>query len=166
MSRLKVKRMLSLLAVLAVAVMIFFFSAQDGEDSFKLSAGITKWVLTHVVPGFEDMTPGEQQAIMERAGFIVRKTAHFSEYALLALTLVIFLRYYKSGWRPPAMALCAWLVATLYACTDELHQMFVDSRGPALRDVCIDSAGAVLGALVGMTLMIIVLWCRRRAAEG
>lgn len=159
MSRQRIRRMISLLAVIAVAVMIFLFSAQDGEDSSRLSAGITRWVVARVVPGFGDMTAEEQRPILERASFIVRKAAHFSEYALFALTLVIFLRYYRSGWRPPAMAVCAWIGSTLYACTDELHQVFVDSRGPAFGDVCIDSLGAVLGALAGMTLVFIIL-CR------
>ena len=163
MSRQKVKLMLSLLAVIAVAAMIFFFSAQDGEDSSRLSAGITKWLVAHVVSDFAEMTPNEQLAIMERASFIVRKAAHFSEYALLAMAIMVFLHYYRPNRRPSVMVVCAWIGATIYASTDELHQMFVDSRGPAVRDVCIDSAGAVLGALVGMALLSFVLWRRRRA---
>ena len=165
MSGQRSKLLLSLLAVIAVAVMIFIFSAQAGEDSSRLSNGLTKWVLTRVVPGFEDMPSGEQAALLKRVGFIVRKIAHFSEYALLALTLVVFLRNYRPDWQPKSMAFCAWGIATLYACTDELHQMFVDARGPSLRDVCIDSAGAVFGTLFSITLAMIILRLKKRTSE-
>ena len=45
-----------------------------------------------------------------------------------------------------------WFGAVLLACTDfavvdEFHQSFVGSRTPSDRDVLLDSAGALLGAL-------------------
>ena len=55
----------------------------------------------------------------------------------------------------------AWLIATLYAATDELHQMFVSERGPAALAVCIDSAGALTGALAALAVM--VFFARRQA---
>ena len=59
--------------------------------------------------------------------------------------------------RPRVAALpWAWLLATLYAATDEWHQSFVEARGPALLDVGIDSAGALTGALVMLALLMIV----------
>ena len=39
-------------------------------------------------------------------------------------------------------------MATSYASTDEIHQMFVAGRGPSVRDVLIDSIGAFFGVLV------------------
>ena len=47
----------------------------------------------------------------------------------------------------------SWLMATAYAATDEIHQLFVPERACAFADVCIDSCGAALGALiVGMVV--------------
>ena len=43
------------------------------------------------------------------------------------------------------------LAAFLYACSDEFHQSFVPGRGPAFKDVMIDSTGA----LVGLTIIYI-----------
>ena len=162
MSGFRAKLMVSLLAVIAVAAMIFFFSSQTGEDSSKLSGSVTRWLLERVIPGFNEMARAQQRAYMRRFGLMVRKAAHFSEYALLALTLTIHLRYRAPHWPPYRMALCAWGLSTLYAATDELHQMFVAARGPAMMDVGIDSAGAILGALVGMALAINAL--KRRNA--
>ena len=152
MSGIRVKLMVSLLVVLAVAAMIFFFSSQTGEDSSRLSSAVTRWVLERVIPGFNDMTQAQQRIYMRQLGLLVRKVAHFSEYALLALSLTIHLRYRAPHWPPYRMALCAWGLSTLYAVTDELHQMFVSARGPAITDVGIDSVGAILGALVGMAV--------------
>ena len=47
----------------------------------------------------------------------------------------------------------AWVLATLYAVTDELHQYFVPDRACAFTDVCIDSAGAAMGALIAAAVI-------------
>ena len=152
----QVKRWVSLLAVIAVAVMIFMFSAQNGEESSDLSEQVTEWVLTATVPGYADFPLARKQVYLRRVVLWVRKGAHFSEYALLGLTLSIHLHYALKGRGLRAVARRGWLIGSLYAVTDEAHQMFVGGRGPAVLDVCIDSAGALAGALFGAGL--IALW--------
>ena len=66
---------------------------------------------------------------------ILRKCAHMTEYAILA---VLLLRATRS---PRA----AFALAAAYAVTDEIHQLFVTGRHGSPLDVAIDSAGAVLG---------------------
>ena len=46
----------------------------------------------------------------------------------------------KAGW--------AWVVGTLYAASDEIHQLFVPGRSGQLRDVLLDSAGVAAGILL------------------
>jgi len=150
------RRRVTLVIVIAVMVMIFWFSAQEGEDSARLSAGLTQWLLSKLMPGYNDLPDDMKLAALQRFGFWVRKAAHFTEYALLGAALTAHLHYVIARKIP----LCAWGITTLYAMTDELHQMFVGGRGPAVRDVCIDSAGALTGALVGMG--IILLWHKRK----
>ena len=162
MNHTRAKRWLSLLAVVSVAAMIFFFSAQEGDDSSRLSAGVTEWVLTAVVPGYARFNRHRKFLYLLRAGFMVRKAAHFSEYALLGLTLSVHLHYVLTG-RLRRVALAAWGIATLYAVTDEFHQMFVAGRGPAAMDVLIDSAGALTGAFIGIGL--IALWHRHQSRK-
>ena len=152
----RTKRWVSLIAVVAVAAMIFLFSAQEGDDSARLSEGVTEWVLNALVPGYAQFTVAQKLSWLERAGLVVRKLAHFSEFALLAVTLSVHLHYRMRGYG--RIIPTSWLIATLYAGTDELHQMFVGGRGPALRDVAIDSAGALVGAFAGVAL--ILLWHR------
>lgn len=164
MTRRNIKTAISLLAVIAVAVMVFCFSAQDGQHSSKLSGAISQWVLNRLIPGFAEMTAAQRAPYLERWGFYIRKAAHFSEFALLAATLLNYLHYVLLNRRLGFMAMMAWALATLYACTDEFHQMFVASRGPSLRDVCIDSAGALAGALFGLVILIWRMACKRHAA--
>ena len=41
----------------------------------------------------------------------------------------------------------AWGWATIYACTDEIHQLFVPGRGGSIIDVLNDSMGALVSVL-------------------
>ena len=65
---------------------------------------------------------------------ILRKCAHATEYAILAILLR---RAFLA--ELPALAL-----AVAYAATDEFHQTFVEGRHGSPIDVLIDSAGAAL----------------------
>ena len=87
--------------------------------------------------------------------FAVRKSAHFTEYTVLGLSLrltVQDLMRRRRGERPvinPAsVTLLSWLAGTLYAVTDEVHQTFVPGRSCEIRDVFIDSCGVLIGALL------------------
>ncbi len=137
------------LLVLAVAAMIFYFSSQNGEESEKTSTGLAVFVLRLLVPGFDGMSSAEQAAYFDGLTFFVRKAAHFTEFAMLGASLRLLfhaLALRRATW-------IAWGAGTLYACTDELHQVFVDGRGPMLQDVCIDSAGVLAAALL-VTLLL------------
>ncbi len=78
--------------------------------------------------------------------FVVRKAAHVTEYAVLFLVLRWVLSKLMPRCNSLLVALIAVALAAGYACTDEFHQMFVPGRGPSFIDVCIDTAGAILGA--------------------
>lgn len=136
---------LSLIPVLLIMGMIFGFSAQDGGESGALSGGMVAWLVERVVPGFAALPPHQQESIRSTVGFIIRKTAHFSEYALLGFFLMLHIRQIAKRILVKVHCLWAWAVGTLYAVSDEIHQMFVPGRGPAVRDVCIDSAGVAAG---------------------
>ena len=69
------------------------------------------------------------------ADLILRKCAHATEYAILAVLLVRALD--REG---PALAL-----GVLYACSDELHQAFVRGRHASPIDVAIDTLGLLVG---------------------
>lgn len=139
---------ITLALVAAVMVMIFCFSAQTGEKSGALSGRITTWVVSLAVPDFEQLPASEQEALRSAAGLVIRKTAHFSEYALLGFSLMLHIRQLRKRITVSGPGLWAWLVGTAYAVTDELHQGLVAGRHPAAVDVLIDSCGVVAGVLL------------------
>ena len=77
-------------------------------------------------------------------GGLLRKIAHFTEFAALGMLLAWLHGMLQKGKLRPFL----WGVAA--ASMDETIQCFVPERGPGIRDVCIDSAGVLTG--------IILLW--------
>jgi VanZ family protein len=69
---------------------------------------------------------------------VLRKCAHASEYAVLALLL----------YRAIGRELPAFLFGLAYAVSDELHQEFVRGRHASPFDVSMDAAGLALGLLL------------------
>jgi len=73
--------------------------------------------------------------------FVMRKLAHFGEYAVLTGLLWWALRVHRQG--PLQAGLLAVLIAALYACSDEWHQTWVSGRYGTFRDVGIDTLGII-----------------------
>ena len=151
-------RALLWLAVLATMAMIFSFSCQNGETSLNTSGGVVSWLIGVLDREFEQRPAQQQQALLDAFTTLVRKGAHFSEYALLGGLLCLLCRSYALS----HARLVAWLVATIYAGTDELHQLWVSERSGSIVDVGIDSAGALFGVLVAWALVWAWMRCRRR----
>ena len=135
------KRLVWLPAVLWMAF-IFLMSAAPGDVSGEQSGLIVRMLLAVHGFFFGDTQPPAQT--IELLETLVRKAAHMSEYAVLALLFRYALL--ENGARRPA--LYALLLCALYAATDEYHQSFVPDRGPSPVDVLIDTAGASIGLLL------------------
>jgi len=73
---------------------------------------------------------------------VLRKLAHATEYAILGLLLL----------RATGRASVAFVLATLYAVSDELHQSFVSGRHASPVDVAIDALGVAVGLVVASRL--------------
>ena len=74
------------------------------------------------------------------ADFLVKKTAHLTEYGIFATLLYRALKEYGIDKRRAGYY--AIVLAIGYAVTDEFHQSFTPGREPTLRDVIIDTIGA------------------------
>lgn len=79
-------------------------------------------------------------------GGLLRKLAHFTEFTCLGLILSWLARMLREKkWEHLLFPLAAGILA---AATDETIQIFVPNRGPALKDVGIDTAGVLLGIVI------------------
>jgi VanZ family protein len=77
---------------------------------------------------------------------VLRKCAHLTVYALLAMACVRGLAHHGLGQR--AQLLGGGAMALTYAISDEFHQTFVPGRSGAPRDVAIDLIGIAAGLLL------------------
>lgn len=99
-----------------------------------------------VVPILAWLFPRADRHTLETMHAVVRKVGHFTEYLVLGVLIARALRD-ERGWRLQH-ALMAFVLATSYAVTDELHQHFVPGRTTAAGDVGIDALGAAAGQIV------------------
>ncbi|MGH3065729.1 MAG: VanZ family protein [Gaiellaceae bacterium] len=72
----------------------------------------------------------------------LRKLAHTAEYAVLAALLM----------RATGRSRLAFVLGTLYAVSDEIHQAFVPGRMGAPLDVAIDTLGVACGIVLWQTI--------------
>jgi len=117
-------------------ILIFSLSAQPATQSARLSSGLTELIIQtigRVIP-------------LEQLEHIVRKFAHAGAYLVLGVLMLNALK--KSGIGGLKGFILSLLFCILYAVSDEIHQLFVPRRSGEIRDVLIDSAGAVLGTVL------------------
>ena len=86
---------------------------------------------------------------------LLRKSAHLTEYALLAVCIYNSVKPADDrSWSRNA-AFWALLASGSYSLTDEFHQLFVPGRHASLFDCAIDTSGALLGLLLFSVAMAI-----------
>ena len=113
-----------------------------------LSGAFSDWVRELLAP-LLGWTPGSSSG-----GGLLRKLAHFTEFMTLGLCLRWLFGMLLTS--PTRQWLFAAAASLLTAGIDETIQMFVPERGPALKDVGIDTLGALLGITV-LTLINILI---------
>ena len=140
------KSILCFAAMLAVMMLIFNFSSEDGIVSTGTSTGVTKAASRVLFSDFEQMQPEQQSFIVEGLQHFVRKLAHFSIYMLLGLfsyaAVLLSTEKLRYKW------LLAIIICVSYAAVDEIHQLFVPGRTAKITDVLIDGAGSIMGMLL------------------
>ena len=102
-----------------------------GRDGTFYRAGL-HWLFPHA----------SHHAILPDA-FSIRKCAHVTEYFVFSLLVLEAIRGGRRGWNR-TWGIWAISIAAIYASTDEIHQLFVPSRGASVVDVMIDISGAAL----------------------
>lgn len=143
-----------------IMLLIFFFSAQPAVESSQISSGLLSIIIDWVKPLIDGITGADWDFLSLEN--MLRKLGHFSEYAALGFMLCLHLRLTrrKLPWG------YAWLAGTLYACTDELHQLFSAGRSGEVRDVLIDSSGVLTGCLTLLLLVCILRAIKKRSKRS
>lgn len=112
----------------------------DGFSDDRTAAWLARWPVLAWL--------GVPPAVIGPANLILRKSAHFVEYAVLSLlTCRALARTAPLAGRSQRLA-AALLLAFACALADEWHQATTLTRGGSLQDVALDLAGAFAGALL------------------
>ena len=121
-------------------IVIFSFSAKTASDSTVESMFIT----TRLIKLFINNPP---QNLLDITETIVRKAAHFTEYAILGILMYNLFRSFNVSSKKSFFAVA---VCFLYAVSDEIHQYFVPGRACRFLDMLIDTAGSAFGSAVSI----------------
>lgn len=153
-------RIVFCLLTLLWMIVIFLFSAQNGQQSEATSSGVVDRVAALIVKDYEEFDEATKVEVRQELSFAVRKMGHFTEYALLGvLTFGAVSKRERARW---LSALFTFGICVAYAAGDEFHQFFSDGRSPALWDVLIDSSGALVGIAIALLLWLLIDWFGRR----
>ena len=149
-ARQKRRRWNILLGILLAATLCFIWgnSLLSREDSAELSVWVTEW-LTQFMENLPLQQPDEH---------VIRKLAHFGEFALLGLELAAL--FFLNRGRTFQSAIISALCALAAASVDETLQFF-SHRAPMVKDVLLDLTGALTGIL-----LLWLLTARRHKENG
>lgn len=136
------------LIIVLIFWMIFIFnmSSRNAVQSSDLSGGFINIVLEVISKDFRELDEASKMQIVSKLQFIVRKAAHFSIYAILGILLFLVLEHLTSD--SARSILNAITISFLYALSDETHQAFVPGRSGEIRDIIIDTLGAICGVIL------------------
>ena len=128
--------------------MVIWFLLIFGASTDMMSSSHTSRIIG---PILRWLHPDIKDETVRQVQLIIRKGAHVTEYAILALLL--YRAFRRTLERRPdewcrRCAAWSWGLAFLYAASDEWHQTFVPSRGGSIHDMLIDCCGAALGLVL------------------
>ena len=137
-------RVLVWLPAIFMAITIFGFSAQNGNESQGVSNRAAGVILTACdnlgIINFVDANNKEE--LIENIQYPIRKIAHITEYAIF--TMCIFIALMIDGLSFRWSRIICLLMVIIYASFDEIHQLFVVERAGRFIDVCFDTFGALV----------------------
>ena len=135
--------------------MLIIFSLSTDVSSAEKTRPAIGGLVRQLFPGLAQRL---SLAMLERIDWNVRKAAHVSEYALLAILAYRAVTAGDPTFRNRNVIL-PFVISVLYAASDEYHQSFYASRGAKAADVTFDTFGVTLG-------LLLCLWHRSAKQSG
>ena len=128
--RKKLVKGFSIILLIGLIFIIFMFS----NDSGKVSLGKSRLVLNFIT----DITNNSHITMYQ-----IRKMAHLFEYFILSIVMIFAFRNFRKV--DKRFIYFVVLVCFIYACSDEIHQLFIIGRDFRITDIVIDSIGIFSG---------------------
>lgn len=135
----------------AVVISTFSTSLFTSDNTSRIIVPVLHWLFPHAA-----------MATLFEIHHYIRKSAHFTEYFILSL---LILHGIRAGRRETHLkwAVIVVIVVAAYASLDEIHQMFVPGRTPAVHDVMIDTSGGIAAQVIAA---LFALWFRVRRPQS
>lgn len=133
--------------------LIYYFSSKDS----KQSTGQTRMILNIVnylsvrypkVNEFFEIATRNYSIV-----YVVRKMAHMFVFCVLQILMFAMCRV--SGKSIIKSSIISMICVVIYACLDEYHQLYVPGRDGAIKDVFIDTIGALIGLSISLIFAFI-----------
>ena len=138
------RKIFKILLALSFMVLIFDFSNDNGVESSNKSDGI---IIKSIQIVFKhNLTEEEKNILQKRLVVPVRKTAHLLVYLILGILIMNVLVEFKPINKQTILS--ALLICFLYACSDEIHQLFINGRSGEVKDVLLDTIGSIIGIII------------------
>ena len=143
----KYLKILAFLPAIFMMIVIWGFSDSNAEKSSSLSLEVTKIVVDGIdkISYDTEYTKEEKENLIEKLHTPVRKVAHVTEYAILAVTILLPLYLFELSNKK--RIIITSIVSVVYAISDEIHQIFIPERAGRISDVLIDSIGICIGIM-------------------
>lgn len=159
---LKTKRIIFLIMLAITFYIIFNFSAQEGQESSSISVKVTEFIVG-IISKIKNMDIDLKMYYVQKLHPIIRKLAHFGIYTVVGFSTMGFMCTFNM--RNIFKLIISFSIGLIYAITDEFHQYFIPGRNASITDVCIDSAGVLIGIFILITVIIfiesIVNWLKK-----
>lgn len=127
------KKIINLIGIIAWMCFIFYMSNQSADVSNAHSG--------FVVDVFNYLGINLDGIFGKFAMTVVRKGAHITEYLIL---FILVYNFFKGFIFERKLYMVALIIVVGYACTDEIHQLFIEGRAGRITDVMIDSIGPIV----------------------
>jgi len=136
------KLIISIIIVILWLLVIFVFSSMNENTSHIQSQKVVQKIYTN-------KQTVENNKIIKKNKYDqkIRKIAHVTEFAILNIFFINLIYQLKEKFKLKYLIISI-ILTFIYACTDEIHQIFVQGRTSSFIDVLIDTTGAITTSLI------------------
>ena len=136
------KLIISIIIVILWLLVIFVFSSMNENTSHIQSQKVVQKIYTN-------KQTVENNKIIKKNKYHqkIRKIAHVTEFAILNIFFINLIYQLKEKFKLKYLIISI-ILTFIYACTDEIHQIFVQGRTSSFIDVLIDTTGAITTSLI------------------
>lgn len=150
----KRKLIYTILTIIWLTV-IFIFSSMNTQESNNKSKQTIKQTVEKTTEISEsigiienNIPPKKIDKAVNKLNVPLRKCAHATEYAVLAILIIFTINAYTNKNYSIRKILLVILICFLYSLTDEYHQSFVPGRTSLFTDCLIDTTGSIIVCVI------------------